>query len=275
MLRILVVLPFQISTLVESVDANMKLFTVEGTTLTEVDNPVVTIVSDRKITITADVTSNTSYTFRAVLCNPNNYTSGYANAYGNRKPKVATTQSPNGISNFDPNADILVSDDLVVNVGDSETEYEATNLVFRRVVVMNKMTLKNMVEGENVNRVVISSDKHLTGNLTATSNEASFSGQNKEISLNFNNVTVPASGQFPVYFATMPNDGHTLTVTVYTDQYTYTKTFGGGNINFEKGKFTTFGVSLPAGTPASSFADGDYAIVNVDGTRAAMAYQNK
>ena len=98
--------------------ANIKLFTVststdpdtnvETTTLTEVSDPVVTKVSDTKLTIAASVEGNATYTFRAVLCDPASYT-GSGDNYSTRKPKSKASQTPDDNSNYDPTADILIS----------------------------------------------------------------------------------------------------------------------------------------------------------------------
>ncbi len=229
--------------------ANIKLFKVESGAITEeVASPTVTKVSDTKLTISATVAANATYTFRAILCNPTNYT-GSGEDYTTRKPKIAASQSPNGISNFDPNADILVSDDLEVTVGDAVTTTGDMLMTFRRQVVVNKMTLKNMTEGEKVSKVTVSSDKFLTGYIL----DGVMTGQAKEITLNYSNFAVPAGGEFPVYFLTMANTNQTLTVNVITDQNTYSKTFT-KTINFNLGEFTKFGVSLPAGTPISDLS---------------------
>lgn len=223
--------------------ANIKLFTVEGGSLaSEVDSPVITKVSDTKLTISATVAANATYTFRAILCDPSSYTSS-GDDYTARKPKIKTNQSPNGTSNYDPTADILVSDDKEVTVGEEETTTGDMLLTFRRQVVVNKMTLKNMVEGEKVSKVVISSDKYLTGYL----NEGAMSGQSKALILTFDKVAVPEGGQFPVYFITMPNEEQTLSVEVTTDQFIYSKDFS-KTIDFNLGEFTKFSVALPAGT---------------------------
>ena len=229
--------------------ANIKLFTVtDGSITGEVDSPTVTKVSDTQLTISATVAANATYTFRAILCDPESYT-GSGTDYTSRKPKIKTSQSPNGTSNFDPNADILVSDDKEVTVGEEETTTGDMLLSFRRQVVVNKMTLKNMVEGEKVSKVVISSNKYLTGYLE----NGSMTGQSKELSLKYANVAVPASGQFVVYFITMKNTEQTLSVSVTTDQNTYSKTFG-STIDLNLGQFTKFGVSLPAGTPVTDLS---------------------
>lgn len=229
--------------------ANIKLFTVEGGSLaSEVASPVITKVSDTKLTISATVAANATYTFRAILCDPSSYTSS-GDDYTARKPRIKTSQSPNGTSNFDPTADILVSDDKEVTVGEEETTTGDMLLSFRRQVVVNKMTLKNLVEGEKVSKVVVKSDKNLTGYL----NDGSMSGQSKELTLNYSDVAVPESGQFVVYFITMANAEQTLTVEVTTDQNSYSKEFT-KTIDFNLGEFTKFGVSLPAGTPISDLS---------------------
>ena len=248
--------------------ANIKLFTVEdGSLASEVDSPVITRVSDTKLTIRATVAANATYTFRAILCDPSSYTNSGDN-YTARNPKIKTNQSPNGTSNYDPTADILVSDDKEVTVGEEETTGDML-LSFRRQVVVNKMTLKNMVEGEKVSKVVISSNKNLTGYL----NNGSMSGLSKELTLNYSDIAVPANGQFVVYFITMANAGQTLTVEVTTDKNTYSKNFT-RTIDFNLGEFTKFGVSLPEGTPVSDLSgfyligykpeSGNWVLMNTD-----------
>lgn len=249
--------------------ANIKLFTVEdGSLASEVNSPVITKVSDTKLTISATVAANATYTFRAILCDPSSYTSS-GDDYTARKPRIKTNQSPNGTSNYDPKADILVSDDKEVTVGEEETTTGNMLLSFRRQVVVNKMTLKNLVEGEKVSKVVVKSDKNLTGYL----NDGSMSGLSKELTLNYNDIAVPASGQFVVYFITMANAGQTLTVEVTTDKNTYSKNFT-KKIDFNLGEFTEFGVSLPAGTPVSDLSgfyligykpqSGNWVLMNTD-----------
>ena len=209
--------------------ANIKLYTVSGGSLTEVQNPTVNVSSDNKVMTISAVVDPGSYTFRAILAA--NYTSG--------NPKVSATQTPNGTSNYDPNADILVSDDLDVTVDANGQTTGNMLLTFRRQVVINKMTLKNIVAGEKVSKVEISSDKDLTGYLS----NGSMVGDGKTITLNYSNVTVPDGGEFPVYFVSMANSGQTVTVKVTTDKKEYTRTFG--PLNIIQGQFTRIGVKLP------------------------------
>ncbi len=225
--------------------ANIKLFTVDGggALEAEVASPTITKVSPTSLTISTTVLENSTTTFRAILCKATNYT-GSGDDYTSRKPKIPDTQTPNGITNYDPNADVLVSDDLVVTVGTGVTTTGTMNMVFRRKVVINKMTLKNMEAGEKVSRVIITSDKKLTGFLQ--DGVMNGTGQKNTITVNYDDVAVPAGGEFPVYFVTMPNNGQTLNVEVTTDKYIYSKAFG-STIDLNLGSFTRFGVSLPAG----------------------------
>ena len=151
----------------------------------------------------------------------------------NRKPKVNPSQAP-AADSFDPNADVLVAEDVTVS------EAENLAVTFGRKAVVAMMTLKNLVEGETVSKVTISSEKNITGYYEYA--DAVMKGQNKEIVLNYDNAVVGSDGEFPVYFVAMPNDGVELTVVAKTDQYTYSKTFG--PVKFTTGKFTKFGVNM-------------------------------
>lgn len=225
--------------------ANIKLFTVgeKDDDLTPVANPTVTKVSDTKLTISAQVAPNATYTFKAIL-------SGKWTGDG-IKPRLSDSQSPSA-TNFDPTADVLMSDAMEVFVGDAEEgeETAATSdleMVFRRKIVVNKMTLKNMAEGEAIDKVVITADKEIAGYFFADTGNAK--GDKKIITLNYGKaVTVPAGGQFPVYFTTIPGKEYSLTVEVTTDQFVYTKSFAEGKtIDFNLGQFTKFNLALPAG----------------------------
>ncbi len=264
--------------------ANIKLFTVTKTkndkneeveSLTEVANPTVTKVSDTKLTISGQVAPNKTYTFRAILCDPKSYTG--SGDYSTRKPKVKNTQAPNGTNNYDPTADILISVDQTVTVGESTeatVATEALEMSFRRQVVITKMTLKNLTPGEKVNRVVVTSS---TNDITGYFSNGDYTGQGKVITLNYDDVVVPSNGEFPVYFASMNNTGIALTIDVTTDQFTYTKSFAEGKtIDLNLGSFVRFNVPLPAGTPVVAFTDGMYFITGVksDKVYAAKKYNS-
>lgn len=241
----------------EDVD-NMKLFIVgvgsDGKeTLSEVESTVINISSDNKIlAISATVPANS--VLRAALSSA--WTSS-------NNPKVNVNQRPH-VNNFDPNADILVSDEVTVSGVMTDKL-----LTFRRPVAVSKMTLKNLVAGEKVYEIALSSDTHLTGNYYS----GSMTGQERTLTLYYDNEVVGENGEFPVYFVTMPNDGHTLTVVVKTDQHNYKKTFG--TLDFAVGKFAKFSVNLPDGTEVEdNDFSGDWVIAGVNGSNvyAAQAY---
>ncbi len=228
---------------------NIKLFTVSTTVndkgeevevLTVVENPRVSKISDTNLTIAADVAPNSTYQFRAVL----------AGTWTNdgKKPRIGENQSPSA-TNFDPAADVLVSDDMEVTVGaandgEETVATDALEMVFRRQVVVNKMTLKNLTAGDAIKKVVITSNKEIAGFFNARTP----SGDKKTITLNYNDVPVPEGNVFPVYFTTIPGKGHSLTVEVTTNQYVYTKSFAEGkSVDFNLGQFTKFNLALPAG----------------------------
>ena len=214
--------------------ANMKLFTVSGTTVTQVSNPTITL-EGTDLNISATVAAG-KYTFRAILA---------SKWTGGGSPRLDKDQSP-AANAFDPTAVIMFSDDKEVDVAAATDPIELT---FTRKSIVNKMTLKGLAEGETIEKVVITSDKSVVGYLSKDTKEATL--DNKVLTLSYKQAaTVPASGQFEVYFTTLAVADVTLTVDVTTDQNTYTKTFGGENkINFVEGQFTRFGVAMPAGTP--------------------------
>lgn len=219
---------------------NITVYLVDGSDLTPV-TAVVSKTSDTQLSIIAEVPKADSYTIRAVLARE---------FYAKGKPMVSKYQSP-AVDNFDPYGDILFSDDKdIVTTGDLTDELLLT---FNRKVSVNKMTLRSLGAGEKVSKVEISSDKDLVGYFDGT--DLVPVADSKKIVLSYDNVTVPASGEFPVYFTCMEMAGHTLTVTVTTDAKTYTKTFGAGGINFALGKFLTFGVTMPAGVAPTSTWD--------------------
>lgn len=219
---------------------NITVYLVDGSDLTPV-TAVVSKTSDTQLSIIAEVPKADSYTIRAVLARE---------FYAKGKPMVSKYQSP-ADDNFDPYGDILFSDDKdIVTTGDLTDELLLT---FNRKVSVNKMTLRSLGAGEKVSKVEISSDKDLVGYFDGT--DLVPVADSKKIVLSYDNVTVPDSGEFPVYFTCMEMAGHTLTVTVTTDAKTYTKTFGAGGINFALGKFLTFGVTMPAGVAPTSTWD--------------------
>ena len=238
--------------------ANLKVFVVgedaDGKeTLTEVTDRTVAISSDNKVlTVTATVEAGS--TLRTAVASA--WTSG-------NKPKINVNQSPK-TDNFDPGADVLVAEDVTVDGLDEAL------LDFSRPAAMNKMTLKNLTAGEKIHEITITSDKTLVGYYE----NGAMKGQTGaySLTLSYDNIEVGENGEFPVYFVTMPNEGNSLTVVVKSDQFVYTKSFG--TVNFTVGKFSKFGVKLPAGEPVvSTDYTGDWVITGVNDGGAIYAAQ--
>ena len=225
--------------------ANLKLFKVTTTTttgtdgketivetLTPVDGVNTSVSTDNRVlSITATVEANS--TLRAIV------SSDWTSSETDPKPRLIATQNP-ATDNFDPNADILVADDVTVS------ELTDAKLDFVRPVTVNKMILKGLTNGEKVSKVVLTSDMYLTG-YCKYDEDRTMSGQKKELTILYENATVGSNGEFPVYFVTMPNAGHTLLVAVETvknsKDWRYTKTLA-STVDFVDGKFTRFGVNL-------------------------------
>lgn len=230
--------------------ANLKVFVVgedaDGKeTLTEVTDRTVAISSDNKVlTVTATVEAGS--TLRTAVASA--WTSG-------NKPKINVNQSPK-TDNFDPGADVLVAEDVTVDGLDEAL------LDFSRPAAMNKMTLKNLVAGEKIHEITITSDKTLVGYYENGAMKGQTTGGNS-LTLSYDNIEVGENGEFPVYFVAMPNEGNSLTVVVKSDQFVYTKSFG--TVNFTVGKFSKFGVKLPAGEPVvDTDYTGDWVITGVN-----------
>ena len=166
------------------------------------------------------------------------YRAAYAGTFANtsHNPKIPAEQNPLP-NTFDPNADVLVSD-LFADGRDM------TTFVFNmtRMVSVNKMTLKGLEEGEVISSVTFESDKQHAATYVIPKNE--YSGEGKKLTFTFTaNNTVPASGEFPVYFTTAPVDDATFTVSVVTDKHKYRKT-SSKTITFATGSVRRFGVDL-------------------------------
>ena len=224
-------------------EANFRLYQVttetteQGTSekYTAIENPTLSFSSDNRVlTVAAEVPA--SATLRAFV------TGNWTNSSTRPNPRLKVIQNP-ATDNFDPTADILVADDLVIPAG--ETEFNGT-LKFNRPVTVNKMTLKGLANGETVSKVVLSSTNHLSGYYS--SSNTSMTGDGKELTMQYSDAAVSSTGEFPVYFVAVPKEGHTLTVVVETSRgekkYSYTKSFGSGNINFATGNFGKFSVNL-------------------------------
>lgn len=184
------------------------------------------------MTITAQVETGTKV--RAILASE--FTKS-------NNPRLLATQSPEA-DNFDPTADILISEDKTINETSGESDLL---LAFTRKVVANKMSLHGIDVNDKVSSVEITSNKNLAG-LWAFSS-SSYSGESKKITLTYSNSIVTESsslvegGVFDVYFVAIPDNEETINVRVTTDKKIYEKDLS-KTISFELGNFNTFGVDL-------------------------------
>ncbi len=249
--------------------SNIKLFLVDGSSLTEVASPVITKESATRLKISATVPKADSYTFRAVLARE---------FYSKGQPMVSKYQSPK-TNNFDPKGDILFSDDLDVTTDGTSTG--ELLLTFNRKVAVSEMTLKNLGVGEKISKVKITSE---ADGLVGYYDGSDIVDLSDEIVLTYANEVVPDGGQFKVFFTSAPISNKTITVTVTTNTKTYTKVFA-RPISFALGSYLQFGVALEEGvTPmdtwdlvtssSDNLADGDVVYIASFGGEYGMGAQS-
>ena len=239
----------------EGDDAQENFEEVEKTTTLSSDN--------RTLSITATVEAGT--VLRAAVA------SEWTGKEGDktRKPRQPMIQHPSA-DNFDPAADILVSEDVTATGALAEEK-----LVFNRPVTVDKLTLKSMVAGEKVSKVTITSDKNLVGYYQY--DKSQMTAQHKDVTLQYDTpLAVPASGEFPVYFTAMPGQDHTFTIVVETskDSKNYRYVVEGiGTVTFTQGKFARFSVDLDGYRKEIVNKDysGEWVIGGSNGTKALAA----
>ena len=239
---------------------------------------------DHKIatfTATFADSEETSFTYKAV------YGSSVSNSMN---PLIPSEQSP-ALKSFDPAADALVSvENITLEDGakaDSDTEFK---FKLRRVVSVNKMTLKGLTPGEKITRVELESTEAYFTARYMQSGEYRTSGSDGSKKLSFDyskvNAVVAEDGTFPVYFTCAPVDGAVFSVKVMTDSHMYTRDDFTSTLTFAVGTFRRFGINLSNyGKPLqqateyklvennSKIADGaKYLIVAKDKGKAAGAY---
>ena len=137
---------------------------------------------------------------------------------------------------FDPNADILVAKPQEYKDAQEEFMFQ-----YARVVAVNKMTIKGLTNGDEVQEVVISSDKPILGSYNMNTNE--WTNEGDRLVLSAKDGLVASDGSVAVYFITAPVEGAILTINVRTASKTYEKTFTKA-INFPQNTFTTFATSV-------------------------------
>ena len=152
-------------------------------------------------------------------------------------PFIPDEQKP-GVDTFDPDADALVADEIVKDGRDEDPSFK---FKMHRMASLNKMTLKGMPAGDVIESVTFESDQTHYGYAQP---DGSFTNGGKKLVMKYTeNNTVPASGEFPVYFTTAPVTDATFTVTVKTDKGRYVKE-STKKISFAVGQVRRFGVDM-------------------------------
>ena len=184
------------------------------------------------ITGVFDNTSATSFVYSSCFS---------ANVDDNGNPVVMASQQ-SGATSFDPEADLLIGEDITAT-----TPQEELLVNFTRPVALTKMTLKGLEVGESVARVLITSKAgKLTGAYDRSQGTFDFTSGEASITVNPVDVTVDSDGTAPVYFVSAPVENEILEIEVWTsvsgnaaDERHYKKEFAKG-ISFPANTLTRF-----------------------------------
>lgn len=170
---------------------------------------------------------------------------------GNEAPADATyhvnvneqniTQNPTAEC-YDRNADILAANEIISAERSDQSRFDI-DLVFERIVTINKMTVKGLEANATVSSVVIHSDKDIAGEYE----NGAWKTTSKTITLTPSGVTADAAGNAVIYFSCFPVADAQLTVDVTTGsdatKKVYTKEFAKA-ISFDNSQVKTFGVMV-------------------------------
>lgn len=139
---------------------------------------------------------------------PFTYTGFFAPTFSTY-PQVPSAQTDAG--KYDPKADILVAKPITIDVaqGDAPISFQ-----FKRIVAINKMTIRGLSEGETVSSVKITSDKPIAGKYDYTKGEW-YNSTDTQITVTASSQA-NSSGETVVFFVCAPVDDAQLSVTVKT-----------------------------------------------------------
>ena len=211
-------------------------------------------------------TATVKATFQNTDATSFEYTAVFAKSLSNdNNPLVLNEQSPE-LNSFDPEVDVLVTAEPLVLDGNAKSDENTEFLfAFKRVVSVNKMTLKGMTPGEVITDVTITTDKNISARYKLA--DGSYTKNSETLVLKYNTKetvvgTVGDDGTFPVYFVAAPIEDASFTVRVATDQNVYERTLT-SKLTFSVGKFRRFGISLEGyGEPVDD--EVEYALVEED-----------
>lgn len=176
-------------------------------------------------------------------------------------------------TSFDPQADVLVANQVV-----SEAQPTELNMQFKRIVSLGKMTLKNLPADAKISQVVFTAgaDDVLAGRnyVNATTGKVSeygYHGKSNAITVSYSE----AIDTRVVYFVCNPftmEAGETFKVKVVCEDKTYTREVvipEGRSLTFTEGNLGTFSVNMANATSDDvvAFAEGDYAVIAKNGTK--------
>ena len=187
--------------------------------------------------------------------------------------KLPTEQSPAAMTTFDGAADILLSNAVVRT---TQPSGETIPFEVSRLSSIGKVTVKNLAlaEGDKVKNVTFSASKPLTGELTnimvadIVAEKDPLTNSAFAVAHNSVKVTLPEaqSGDFTYFMSCWPTTlsaGEQYTVTVQTEQDTFTKTATlPSNLAFLQGEMTSFTVNMAGIAPGGSGSGDSNAIPN-------------
>lgn len=184
------------------------------------------------------------------------------------KVVVMEAQKPTATS-FDPQADILVANQVV-----AEAQPTELNMQFKRLVAMGKMTLKGLPTDATISQVVFTAGasdvlagRNYVDATTGKVSEYGYYGKTNTITLNYAEVISSRD----IYFISNPftmEAGEVFTVKVVCNDATYTREVSipeGRSLTFTEGNLATFSVDMTTADKEANFvfADGDYAVLAV------------
>ena len=175
---------------------------------------------------------------------------------GSHNPLIVATQTPT-LTSFDPSADVLIAQ--------PQTKTEcATELQFalRRLVTINKMTLKGLAPGEIIGSVELASDKQFSAYWIADGEDKDgnfvpehYTANAKKLTFDYSVLSpaVGSDGTFAVYFVSAPVEEATFSVKVTTDQNVYYRDDFTSKLTLAVDQVKRFGIKLgDYGTPITT-----------------------
>lgn len=192
-------------------------------------------------------------TFKATFNDSNASSFVYYAVYGSnvsnaKNPLIPYEQSP-ALGSFDPAADALVcAEAITLEDGAKADENTEFQFKLRRVVSVNKMTLKGLVAGEKISKVELESSDSYFASRYRYDDKDYYVGNEGSKKLIFDyskvNATVGEEGTFPVYFTCAPVDDASFSVKVTTDQHLYVRDDFASTLTLAVGTFRRFGINL-------------------------------